>query len=351
VPSCTEGLGVREHADSEEIGRERVVAIQRSRMIRAMVYEVAERGAGSVTVAHVVARSGVSRRTFYEAFEDREECLLAALHEMVGLATARVESVAGAGLKWRERIRAGLTELLELFDAEPGIARFLVVESLAAGPEALSYRATILARLAAVVDEGRGEDKVGKQLSALVGEGVVGAALSVIHGRLIAQSPSPAIGSPRTVDTEQPRRTDRDSSEANSLLALLNPLMSMIVMPYLGPAAARRELKQPVPVLEHGACGNGAADPLHDLHMRLTYRTVRVLLAVASHPGASNRAIADLAGVADQGQISKLLTRLEGFGLVANGGDGGVSGAPNAWCLTPRGREAHSAIDRQAGNR
>ena len=52
--------------------------------------------------------------------------------------------------------------------------------------------------------------------------------------------------------------------------------------------------------------------------MRLTYRTVRVLLAIAQHPGASNRQIGEDAGVHDQGQISKLLTRLHKLGLVDN---------------------------------
>ena len=354
MPSRKEGPGVREGTGGRAIGREhpdghgRVAAIQRSRMIRAMVYEVAERGAGSVTVTHAVARSGVSRRTFYEIFEDREECLLAALHEMVGLAAARIASASEASPRWRERIRAGLTELLELFDEEPHIARFLVVESLAAGPAALCYRATVLRRLVAAVEEGRAEQKAGKELPALAGEGAVGAALSVIHARLIAQSPSLATQDPLTVGSEDTARRPRvNGPEGDSLLALLNPLMSMIVMPYLGPAAARRELEQPVPVLAHGTYRNGAGDPLHDLHMRLTYRTVRVLLTVASHPGASNRAIADMAGIADQGQISKLLARLEGFGLVENGGNGGLSGAPNAWSLTTRGREVHGAIDRQ----
>ena len=71
--------------------------------------------------------------------------------------------------------------------------------------------------------------------------------------------------------------------------------------------------------------------------MRLTYRTVRVLVVVGSHPGASNREIADGSGIADQGQISKLLTRLQRLELVENRGEGQLKGAPNAWHLTERG--------------
>jgi DNA-binding MarR family transcriptional regulator len=78
--------------------------------------------------------------------------------------------------------------------------------------------------------------------------------------------------------------------------------------------------------------------------MRLTYRTVRVLMAVAANPGSSNRAVADGAGIKDQGQISKLLARLQGLGLIENTGVGSARGGPNVWRLTEKGREVHGAV-------
>jgi AcrR family transcriptional regulator len=68
------------------LGRERVTEIQRARILGAMVKESAERGAGNVTVAHVVERAGVSRRTFYELYSDREACFLAAFDDGVSRA-------------------------------------------------------------------------------------------------------------------------------------------------------------------------------------------------------------------------------------------------------------------------
>jgi hypothetical protein len=85
---------------------------------------------------------------------------------------------------------------------------------------------------------------------------------------------------------------------------------------------------------------------LRELEMRLTYRTIRVLAAVAElggrgcHP--SNRAVADAAGISDQGQISKLLARLQGLGLIESAGT--TRGGPNAWALTKKGGELHGAI-------
>ncbi len=146
---------------------------------------------------------------------------------------------------------------------------------------------------------------------------------------------------------DQARRvTVVEQSTREPLLALTGPLMGMIVLPYLGPAAARRELARPVPespVGVHSAEGN----PLGRLGMRLTYRTVRVLTAIAAHPGSSNRIVADAAEVADQGQMSKLLARLHDIGLIENRGGGASRGEPNAWTLTDKGQQVQGAIAKQ----
>jgi len=84
--------------------------------------------------------------------------------------------------------------------------------------------------------------------------------------------------------------------------------------------------------------------------MRLTYRTVRVLLTIAQHPGASNRQIGEHAGVHDQGQISKLLGRLHKLGLIHNTGAGQAKGAPNEWTLTTKGRDIQHTISTQTSS-
>jgi len=122
--------------------------------------------------------------------------------------------------------------------------------------------------------------------------------------------------------------------------------MSMVVLPYLGARAASNELSRP-PLERHGEVRRStltrAKDPLEGLNMRLTHRTVRVLMVIAERPGASNREIAEGSGIVDQGQISKLLTRLARLKLVENTGDGQERGASNAWHLTPRGAQVERA--------
>jgi AcrR family transcriptional regulator len=316
-PSARAALAER-GSPSYGLRRERLNEIQRTRMLVAMAEVACERGAGEVSVAHVVSRAGVSRRTFYELFEDREDCFLAAFEEAVARAGDCVSAGYDPRAPWAERIRGALGALLLFLEDEPALGRMAVVESLAGGAKALEMRQEVLVRMAAAVDGGRERTVNGASATALTAEGVVGGVVSVIHGRLV---------------TGDPKR----------LVDLLNQLMSMVVLPYLGPAASRRELERaPAKVPLRGR--TAPASPLRRLDMRLTYRTVRVLSAVAANPGRSNRAIGDAAGVGDPGQISKLLTRLERLGLVENAYTGLPKGARNAWTLTERGKEVDGVL-------
>jgi AcrR family transcriptional regulator len=303
--------------------RSRVSEIQRARMLHAMAEVASQEGAQNASVARVVARSGVSRRTFYDLFEDREDCFLAAFEDALARVSERALPAYAGSRHWQGRVRAALFAILMFLEEEPDLGRLLVVESLTAGPRAVARRAQLIGVLVDAVGAGESETKPKYGQPALSAEGVVGAVLSVVHARL-------------------------QRGETDSLTTLVNPLMGMVVLPYLGPAAARREGERPLPArpprpqLRRG-------DPLRDLDMRLTYRTVRVLVAIASSPGASNRQVAEAAGIADQGQISKLLLRLQNLGLIRNVGEGPARGEPNAWRLTPKGLDVERTIREQTG--
>jgi AcrR family transcriptional regulator len=326
MPSRNAGAGARSRRPGSEsaLASTRVAEIQRQRLLAAMAIVAGERGAANASVAHVVSRAGVSRRTFYELFEDREACFLAAFDQAVAHAAETVLPAYEGHARWRERVRAGLAALLQFLDAEPGMARLVVVEALGAGPRALEHRARVLAALIAAVDEGRtamSRTRLPKEPPPLAAEGVVGAVFAIVHARIVLSPQSPG---------RQP------------LSALLGELMGVIVLPYLGPASAQKELQKPAPPLQTKPRQH--SDPLEGLRMRLTYRTLRALAAVAAHPGASNRGLAEAAGIVDQGQASKLLTRLEDLGLIENTGDGHAKGARNAWVLTPRGEEVAQSM-------
>ncbi len=132
--------------------REAVAASQRARLIDAMAHIVAEKGYGATTVADVVERAGVSRRTFYEQFADKEASFLAAYDAGLAavLAHIRQAAEADADAGWRERARSGVEAFLALLASEPAFARALQVEILTAGPAALDRRAGMLTMFSGV---------------------------------------------------------------------------------------------------------------------------------------------------------------------------------------------------------
>lgn len=313
--------------------------LQRARIVRAMVDVSCELGAANVTVTHVVERSGVSRRTFYEMFEDREACFLAAFEHALARATECVVPAYRKMGVWRERVRAGLVALLAFFDEQPRLGRVLVVDSMSGGPRVQARRAEVVAGLVSVIDAGLGESKSPGVIAPLTGEGLVGGALAIIHTRLLA-----------TQDHAASASASASAQASGGLVELVNPLMSAIVMPYLGSAAARRELDRPVILPDVSRCELVSfVDPFKEAGMRLTYRTVRVLFAVAEHGGGSNRVVGDAAGVGDQGQISKLLGRLARAGLIENSDLHPGLGAPNSWVLSATGRRVLSTLRSEAG--
>jgi AcrR family transcriptional regulator len=130
--------------------REVVWRSQRGRMLAAMATAVADRGYGGVSVADVIRRAGVSRRTFYEHFANREECFLAAydagVEALLDAIDDAIREAAPAGPL--AVARAGTARYLDTLAQNPAFARTFLVEILAAGPEALDRRARVHARFA-----------------------------------------------------------------------------------------------------------------------------------------------------------------------------------------------------------
>jgi len=279
-------------------------------------------GLQSVTVAQIVDHARVARRRFYELFDDREDCLLAVFDEAVARAEQRVRARVDESAPWADRLRDGLRALLEFFDEEPELARVCVVHVMAGERAVLTRRCKVLFDLACHIDSGRALKRSATELPPLTAEGVVGGLFSLIYNRLLAP-------------------------EQTRLTTLLNQLMAIVVLPYQGADAAQRELSRPPEVSPRLVPKQltRASDPLEGLQIRLTPRTICVLSAIFRAPGASNREIADAAGISDQGQISKLLARLERLGLLLNSGPGHRRGGANAWTLTVRG----TAVARSLG--
>jgi AcrR family transcriptional regulator len=136
--------------------REEVVANQRERLFGAMVASVAERGYLATTVNDLAEISGVSSRTFYDLFPDKQACFLAALEAMIQAAVAYAAQSAGEAVgearpggvdlpetaheeeaSWEDRARWGFDAFAEMVVAQPAAARMALIEAYAAGPEAM----------------------------------------------------------------------------------------------------------------------------------------------------------------------------------------------------------------------
>ena len=190
-----------------------VTEIQRSRMLAAAVEAVEEVGYARMTVAQVIGRARVSRKTFYDVFADREDCFVAAFDQAVAHGRAVVREAYARESGWLEGIRSGLARLLMLLDDEPALAKVCVVEALAAGPKVLEHRARVLEQAAAVIDRGRSLAGTSAELPEVTAEGVVGAIFAVVHTRLLEPGGQPLDDLRGPADEHDraalPRRTRR----------------------------------------------------------------------------------------------------------------------------------------------
>jgi AcrR family transcriptional regulator len=126
-------------------------SIARARICEAMARVVAERGYAAATVADVVSRVRISRRTFYEQFEGKEDCFLEAYRIGCENGIAQIDDALRAldDPDWRTRLRVSLDTYVSILAAEPHFARVLLIEVLGAGPRALAMREEVLANYVA----------------------------------------------------------------------------------------------------------------------------------------------------------------------------------------------------------
>jgi len=140
------------------LSRDEVLRSQHSRLIQAATDEVAERGYVNTTVAHIIARAGVSRATFYALFADRDACFQAAYDANAALVAWVMEEELGRvrsakDQKPLERLDRVLRVYLEALRDSPTLARVFLVEVYAAGPTAIAQRRASLERFIDIVAE------------------------------------------------------------------------------------------------------------------------------------------------------------------------------------------------------
>jgi AcrR family transcriptional regulator len=195
-----------------------VSAVQRERLLAAMLRAASELGYRETNVQDVIERAGVSRPTFYEHFANKEACFLAAFDAIAARLRDQVGAAAGKGDNLRDCLRFGLETLLHFTATEPEAARTLIVEARAASIDAVMRRDALLDHFAGCID-----DQVREHLpnapsySPITAAGIVGGVEALLYSRL-------------------------NKGETDDLDSLLPSMMYFLVLPFEGQEAASEEL-------------------------------------------------------------------------------------------------------------
>ncbi len=283
----------------------------------------------------MVTRAGVSKAAFTDVFATVEECYRAAFEQGLARLSSTVAEATAREEGWLERVRSGLVALLGFFDDEPSWGRLLVLDTPLDTAVTFACEQRLHGLLVGLLErdadagEYRAAGRAGGSsalLAALTGELVAGGVVSVIRVNLLDEG-------------------------AGKLVELAPALMAFIVAPHLGRAAAQAELegrpagRGEAPANDAGTARVQAVSQAAELPVRATHRTTLVLRAIARAPYSTNREVAQAAGLADEGQTSKMLARLERQGVIENVGLGPARGEPNAWVLTVSGRRTVELIN------
>lgn len=200
----------------QSLSRNFIVQHQRIRIIDGLALEVSEKGYRAVTVTDVVRRARIARRTFYENFDSKEDCFLAAQQHAMSTALEEVVTAAGEINDWPRRIEAGLAAFLAYVVREPALARTCMVEALAAGPGSVQYYEESLQAFVSLFRLGRDVSPFGGELPETLEEALIGGVFWILYQRLSVAE-----------------------AEVESIAELLPELVEFTLTPYLGAGAAR----------------------------------------------------------------------------------------------------------------
>jgi AcrR family transcriptional regulator len=168
----------------QALPREEVAAHQRERLVEAMVQAVNERGVMATTISDLVARAGISRRTFYEHFENKEDCLLATYDTVVEREVQRLLSMPRSGVQWLEQLETIVRALFDAIAERPDAARLICVEMGASGPAGVQRWADGAGRFERFISRGFEQAPGPGTIPDPVARAIVGALRKIVYTRV-----------------------------------------------------------------------------------------------------------------------------------------------------------------------
>ena len=154
--------------------------------MRSMAEAMAEKGYVHTTVADVLRRAHVSRETFYEQFESKQDCFIATYDQAARIVLAILEREAAGEATPVERFDRTLGVYLDALAADPGFARLFMVEVYCAGDEVLARREEIERRFSELMIAGFGATGDAQRFAC---RALVAAIITMVTARLAARDP------------------------------------------------------------------------------------------------------------------------------------------------------------------
>jgi hypothetical protein len=194
----------------------------RGRLHRAILVELEEEGPEGIELSRVLWNARVSEHDFEASYENVEECIFAAYDELTArLDTAVREACRATGKQsgWPDRVSAGLDALLKELAGRPQMARVLLRSFPSLGPAAQARSQAFLESFGPMLAGGRDASEIGSDLPAEVEMLATGAAEAILFEEV-------------------------ESGRAESLPAMLPPLVFSLLVPFLGPADAAAEMEK-----------------------------------------------------------------------------------------------------------
>jgi AcrR family transcriptional regulator len=169
------------------LSRQFIASNQRERLLDAIANVVAQKGYAATRVADITEYAGVSRKTFYELFTDKEDCFLAAYDAITALLMDKMAKglAAAADDTWEAKVGALLGAFLRFIAAEPAFARMCIVEVLGSGPRGLARRDAAVEAFYPIVDQlPRSQPGADQWLSELTPQFVTGGIFEVVYAAI-----------------------------------------------------------------------------------------------------------------------------------------------------------------------
>ncbi|WP_320672583.1 TetR/AcrR family transcriptional regulator [Patulibacter defluvii] len=163
--------------------REAVIRNQKERILRAVIDVTSVAGYGDMSVEDIIGTAGVSRRTFYDHYANKEAAFLAAYDDAVGRLQDDMRAAFDSADDVIARTTGALAVLIDRLASDPAMAEMCVVEVLAAGPQAVARRDDTMRRLATLINEGVA--LLSGPTNSLTAETIVGGIHEVVYARVL----------------------------------------------------------------------------------------------------------------------------------------------------------------------